>query len=115
MKTRTCYETHKNCNGSTCNHATSRHTPGPWTINGTAIEGGDHPTSIIGWVNDDPDTCDRAEQTNNARLIAAAPDLLATCQLACVRLEGGTKAERDFNAGIASQLRAAIARAKGEA
>lgn len=41
----------------------------------------------------------------------AAPDLLKCCQLAAVRLEGGTSKEVEFNAGIACELRAAIGKA----
>lgn len=32
MKTKTCYETHHNCNGSSCNHEKAAHTPGPWSF-----------------------------------------------------------------------------------
>lgn len=47
------------------------------------------------------------------KLFCAAPSLLRACQLAAVRLGGGTQAEREFNAGVAQECRKAIALATG--
>jgi hypothetical protein len=49
----------------------------------------------------------------NARLIAAAPDLLAACKAALVVLMADSDSEEDNAEEIAS-LKAAIARAEGE-
>lgn len=63
----------------------TQHTPGPWTVNGTAIEGDYKPIPIIAFVNDEDDEVNGvnvAEDTAggdwqaNARLIAAAPKTL---------------------------------------
>lgn len=53
------------------------HTPGPWTINGTAIEAEDKEQRgiLIAHVFDEDDN-GAAEHDANARLIAAAPELL---------------------------------------
>lgn len=55
-----------------------QHTPGPWMVNGTAIEGGDmHLASVID-ARDNP--IDAVEVEANARLMAAAPELLEALQ-----------------------------------
>lgn len=50
----------------------SKHTPGPWSINGNAIETDDMAIAHIY----DPDENGPDEYAANARLIAAAPELL---------------------------------------
>lgn len=95
-----------------------RHAPGPWKLAGRVPErhaiaindsdgllvaearGAGGPWSIVGF---------------NARLIAAAPELLAALKLALLTLNarnGPLASERD---AASEQARAAIARAKGEA
>lgn len=65
----------------------TQHTPGPWKIEGRAAEGfvlvrsesGDNIANVCeyGQQSETPDA-----QTHNARLIAAAPGLLAAAELA---------------------------------
>lgn len=84
----------------------TQHTPGPWRIHGNYIVAGDHQT-ICQWINytDEPD----------ARLIAAAPDMLAALKHAAGKLADleyhwiGDKAE------LWGPIRAAIAKAEGTA
>jgi hypothetical protein len=55
-----------------------RHTPGPWRNNGGQIEGpGGYPNIVarVGTVNEQA-----FQDTANARLIEAAPDLLWACE-----------------------------------
>ena len=56
-------------------------------------------------------SCEHAEAY--ALLVAAAPELLSACQIALVRLEGGSKKEQEFNKGVANVLRKALAKAEG--
>lgn len=99
------------------------HTPGPWTATLIDDEYGIHeilmgdavrtrrkghwePQRQIEWEHgcDNPDQA--AEADANARLIAAAPDLLEACRLALPELES----ERSPTASL---LRAVIAKAEG--
>lgn len=89
---------------------TTTHTPGPW-----AIEEGDRETHIVGgeailaYCPDWP--CAPQEQEANARLIAAAPELLEAAEslldVVGVRIDDPRIAQFDA-------LRAAIAKARGE-
>jgi hypothetical protein len=66
----------------------SKHTPGPWSIDGPTRMGGarivapykPQCTYMVAEVL--PDCPDDAARDANARLIAAAPDLLAACKAA---------------------------------
>jgi hypothetical protein len=51
----------------------SAHTPGPWTANGHAVFAGEKKLC-------DTDLYDLEESLANARLMAAAPDLLDACR-----------------------------------
>ena len=77
------------------------HTPGPWTAH--RCEHGWHigpqPDGVC-TIHDNADGSRMAEHTANARLIAAAPDLLAACNVARVALEAAV--------GNAAQLDVAI-------
>lgn len=73
----------------------SAHTPGPWTA--MRYEAGDKEIVVIGntkMYGNAPvaliphDDCDHAEAKKNARLIAAAPDLLAACKYMEAALRG---------------------------
>jgi len=82
------------------------HTPGPWrrqviapTFEHTAIQTADGKRSIA-----------RAYKKGDARLIAAAPDLLEAASLAVAAYREGD--DDDMDAAIAD-LNAAIAKAKG--
>ena len=81
------------------------HTPGPWTISGWAIRmSGGHKLANFDMM---PDKA-------NARLIAAAPELLEACEATLDALTELIGADYDLT-GEQAKLRAAIAKAKGEA
>lgn len=95
----------------------SRHTPAPWTIDNRAIYGTNGMLKpFIASVEDDHGD---GETAANARLIAAAPDLLDACRCALADLEGLAEANC-FSLGdpahlTIKELRAAIVKATGEA
>jgi len=66
----------------------ARHTPGPWTIDGHSRQGETRivapfkPTCTYQVALVSPDVPDDATRDANARLIAAAPDLLAAAEAA---------------------------------
>ena len=106
------------------------HTPGPWTpspsfdrVERRVQHGDDAPLvwGIASGINSaHPDYMPRAEQIANARLIAAAPELLAALEKALESIEGQAELLRHCGAayGIGAtlaQARAAIAKAKGGA
>ncbi len=92
MKTKTCYETHTDCNGPTCNQDTPRagHTPGPWKAQGHEIIAAARPSwqlkiAILPTTVDPRPTPDAAattlgERDANAKLIAKAPAMLSALQ-----------------------------------
>ena len=80
-----------------------KHTPGPWWIAGKiTIRSGKKGTHSEGWIG----SVNWRNREANARLIAAAPDLLAelTRMVECARIAGITLGNMDA-------ARAAIARA----
>ena len=86
------------------------HTPGPWT--------GIHPQTIYRLHGeDDSIIADVYESEANARLIAAAPDLLAALQDTVQVFEGLDRASELHETlyPVLANLRTAIAAAKGEA
>lgn len=93
------------------------HTLGPWHVGmkpGPMIYG-PHGEQIADMRH--PAMVDDDEHAANARLIAAAPELLAAL-LDCVELvesEWTGFNNRDLSGGIAPRARAAIAKAKGQA
>lgn len=93
---------------------TTQHTPGPWTTDeddhdapyqDIKIKAGNHRTVCTVWIDDAPVRDFNAEQQANARLIAAAPELLEALQVIAA---GNT--DTDVMVDIA---RAAIAKAEG--
>lgn len=108
------------------------HTPAPWRIEGTErFYSGDMPNVVMGPIGGDPIAvvCDfnrydrNAEQEANARLIAAAPELLAACKAAAVLGELGIAStikvalrvhERGSFDRLMDTLRGAIAKAEGK-
>jgi len=108
----------------------SEHTPGPWTIdpvNTTMVFGPTPEGEPYRYIIDCDSTfagdgdCDEA----NARLIAAAPDLLTTCEAALEELcpewcrsgpmRGTSEDCRECGAALLrDRMRAVIAKAKGE-
>ena len=98
-----------------------QHTPGPWSLSASfdrverRVQHGDNPPLVWGIASGinsaHPDYLPRAEQIANARLIAAAPDLLAALEDILARYESAgvqcyPEARREVIAA-----RAAIARA----
>ena len=101
----------------------TKHTPGPWTAEMTdkpynvpLIYAAEH-TGPIAEIRSRLDVAAQhplvVETRNaNARLIAAAPDLLAVAQE--LAASAGYWSEYDVPLGIVDRLRAAIAKATGE-
>jgi hypothetical protein len=96
----------------------SQHTPGPWQVD---AEDSDlfHQDEARFWINADGlqhigyvDGPRTAERIANARLIAAAPDLLAALKAIEFQVRQGKVFERD---ACITQARAAIAKAIGGA
>lgn len=91
----------------------SRHTPGPWTATlgyTPTVKAGDTLLAAPSARADDLGGRQLSELHANARLIAAAPDLLAACEEALRLLED----QRLYDATTDEMLRAAIHKAKGE-
>lgn len=97
-----------------------KHTPGPWEarksewcewdVHVPARESRGLLYIIAGDVGGDSSGPMYGTPEDNARLIAAAPELLDACEKAVVWLDGWASAEP-----IVTELRAAIAKATGEA
>lgn len=95
------------------------HTPGPWNCNRSSASGYD----IVCSENSPTDVCviSRRDKTTgeidaNARLIAAAPELLAALETAYMALIGYLPAHRnDVTDAAIGAARAAITKAKGGA
>lgn len=98
----------------------TRHTPGPWTVNPHFNHGAEvRSLASVAWCSvasthgaSSSQSIDAAEARANARLIAAAPDLLEA-------LEEAIRDHDDFEDGRLSgntvaTMYAAIAKAKGE-
>lgn len=100
-----------------------RHTPGPWAIREDCV-GFDQ--QIVRWLIHDRNASGRGYKpiatvhagftraAADARLIAAAPDLLAACEAATALLDEWGETIAGAGAEVYDQLRAALARAKGE-
>ena len=95
----------------------SKHTPGPWNIGwGLVWNAARGITSRVSgeawkWKNKDGF---ESESKANARLIAAAPDLLEACEDALASLDALAEEGIIEEGKEAGTLRAAIAKAKGE-
>jgi hypothetical protein len=98
----------------------SKHTPGPWIygpLSRAVIAQTREATICVceipepehGCENVEADTAEEAQASANGRLLAAAPDLLAVCEKV-LKLGGTAHRRPEVNA----DLRAAIAKAKGE-
>lgn len=91
--------------------STTAHTPGPWTVSGREIVGPPHSDVIVAYLPEQGmETDTPVGRAFNARLIAAAPDLLAALEAVAEFWAGG-----DVPAEIDAQMRAAISKARGEA
>ena len=82
----------------------SKHTPGPWKVVGTEIWGARVKIASGRGAYDEKD---RQKNKANARLIAAAPDLLKVCKVALVKWSFPVGA-----AFVEKQLEDAIAKAE---
>lgn len=102
----------------------STHTPGPWEAHGKQIIGEDYVAEVHDHSNPNcaPQYADtnarlRARHEANARLIAAAPELLAVARTVKLWCEKGiikTVAPYEGNeSGLLEMARAAIAKAEG--
>jgi hypothetical protein len=99
------------------------HTPGPWKASASGAVFATTPDNdIIGVADCRTVDTDRFEREANARLIAAAPELLEACQLALndyaivnerITTLEGIERLHPFTIGP-EQLKAAIAKATGE-
>ena len=87
---------------------TTQHTPGPWTTANNAIYGSSGLIKPLVAFLDDRFADDEA--ANNARLIAAAPDLLIALEACLHRLDE----HDDQSAPECLMARAAIAKATGD-
>ncbi len=92
------------------------HTPAPWLYDEPAIYSEAY--GAIAETMWDPNTeIDPDAQTANGRLIAAAPDLLAACEVMVRRCRGRMADPRypAWHDGCCDEARDAIAKARGEA
>lgn len=99
------------------------HTPGPWTIHGWGednyeVNAADETVCNVPGFCDETVDSDRAEA--NARLIAAAPELLAVCQCIAGDLQAvidgddfSGMSDAEFFGVLLRSLNAAIAKAEG--
>lgn len=98
------------------------HTPGPWQLEAGRSFKTASGEFYITYGKDrfgNPLFRDFCELDANARLIAAAPDLLEAAEAALVRLDAYFRYSKSYEVGLlckpAEDLRAAIAKAKGGA
>jgi hypothetical protein len=85
------------------------HTPGPWMlyVDHNTIDGA-HGRRV----------CDTVERIEDARLISAAPELLAACKATLALLDHtaiGCDVQSATHGNVSDKLRAAIAKAEGTA
>jgi hypothetical protein len=91
------------------------HTPGPWIASEAGpdslaeIRSASSTTPVVNWQGFDDCFREDDEHNANARLIAAAPDLLAACKVALEYLAPVCISSQ----AIPNMLRAAIAKAEG--
>ena len=96
------------------------HTPGPWSAQTPRWSDalGEYVALIqleeTGSVICKAFGCDTEEAEANARLIAAAPMMLAACEFALARESAQETVAGNGDEGLMSMLRAAIRAAKGE-
>jgi hypothetical protein len=87
----------------------TKHTPGPWTAGVTDSIWNDKGVLIAECGNSM--TLGDSEVFSNARLIAAAPELLEACEDALLAMDSPRAYD---SAVVASTLKAAVRKAKGE-
>lgn len=79
------------------------YTPGPWMTNGRAIEQREEPSLVIGYTEDE----ENDDWRDNARLIAAAPDMHRVCKDLRAELYKN-KLDRQLDPDILGRLDAVI-------
>lgn len=92
------------------------HTPGPWEASlgyTPTVKAGETLLCVPSARADDIGGRQLSELHANARLIAAAPDLLVACRAAKLALRATSKREKDYS-GELDLLNAAIAKAEGK-
>ena len=101
-------------------------TPGPWHIEkwnpqaifsriGTHVASATHGDGRNAFsIGKLTDSCQNDDPEANARLIAAAPDLLAACEAALAERANVGLNRPHWTPGVTERLQAAIAKAKGE-
>lgn len=99
--------------------STGEHTPGPWTARGTAVvaQVNGHPWEVCNNGDVGPSHPILGECLANARLIAAAPDLLAAAAQALADFDRWGDVWQVNSADVyeaAEKIRAAVALATGE-
>lgn len=104
---------------------TTKHTPGPWTFS-TSPEGWSNTIHVaqadgapytdgysdVGYIIQTCQGEDESTQMANARLIAAAPEMLEALKLA---MQIGDGCSRGFLGKVQTQIQAAISKATGAA
>jgi hypothetical protein len=80
------------------------HTPGPWRSTDKRCGATNVPDAFV-ISADGTQICRHLDRFEDARLIAAAPELLAACRAALANFGGDTE--------VADMLRAAVAKAEG--
>lgn len=104
----------------------AQHTPGPWQVSGSHVYTADPERALLAQVLNPGSKASDFPLVANARLIAAAPELLAVAQFFLRGIEGGhikCAAYIDFDPNAekleikspADRLRDAIAKATGSA
>ena len=93
----------------------TNHAPGPWTLSETSmfslVMSGDNVIATVNYVS----TWGTLPGADNARLISAAPDLLAALEGLLSRHDPDGKFEPSCNKPLIAAARAAIAKATGGA
>lgn len=99
------------------------HTPGPWRVGGVTQDhdckmcpifaGSDRIAQVLGGANTYEVEDWNEEDMANARLIAAAPDLLMACKVALKRIGVDGCTVGRFERDALDRIEAAIAKAEG--
>ena len=89
----------------------TKHTPGAWSASGTAVWSDKQLVASV--YGDDPDCKPDERMKANARLIAAAPELLEALKLCAGVCAGETLNKRTLVLALC-RARAAIAKATGD-
>jgi hypothetical protein len=99
----------------------NKHTPGPWSISRKSPHSHRAWIGAVGWgkfarvvVRMDGSARDCEDGLANARLIAAAPDLLEACEAALAAFDGSNIRLASEYVGAVGLLRDALSKAKAQ-